>query len=299
MKKLSFIILIIFFINGCFILKQDNNKNTYSIDYNEVDKLIKLEKPDTNSLAKFNPNVLSNLVTIKKDTLTITGYRTENKVFYNEVIKPTLLKYKTELQKLNKKEALNEIAIFIHQVYRAYLGNEIYRWGGDINDLDDPQGESHRGKYKYGLDCSGYVTSAYEVAVDLGILNPNLPEALFSSKGFDHYCKTNNFKDSGGIKDTPNNYRVDTKELAVLGELVFSINKGEKPTEKQISLLQPGDIVGRSGHFGIIVFINNKPYYLESGGWVVPKNNWLPCEANYALETFAKIGDIYIRRVLP
>jgi len=80
--------------------------------------------------------------------------------------------------------------------------------------------------------------------------------------------------------------------------VIFNVKQGEKPTKEQMSLLQPGDIVGRSGHFGIIVFINNKPYYLESGGWVVPEKGGLPYLAEESLKLFAETGDIEIRRAL-
>jgi hypothetical protein len=298
MKNLCIVLAFVFLALGCSSNMTEKFNDECSIDYNKVDKIIKFDTPDSLMLAKFNPNMESNFVTIQKEGFTVSGYRTENKIFYNEIIKPYLLKYKDKLHKLPIKDAINEIAIFIHQAYRAYLGKDFYRWGGDINDLDDPQGEKSRGKYKYGLDCSGYTTSAYDAAVDLGLLDPSSDEAIFSSKGFEHYCKTYNLKDGGGIKDTPNNFRVDTKELAVLGRIVFTVKQGEAPTDEQIKLLQAGDIVGRSGHFGIIVFINNKPYYLESGGWVVPNHNWLPYCAKEALTIFARNGNIDIRRAL-
>ena len=299
MKNLYILLAIMFLSLGCGSNKTEKFSDECSIDYNKIDKIIKFDTPDSVQLKKFNPFIESEFVKIKKDDLEVSGYRTENKVFYNEVIKPYLLKYKSELQKLPIKEAINEIAIFIHQAYRTYLGEDFYRWGGDINDLDDPQGEKSRGKYKYGLDCSGFTTSAYDAAVDLGLLDPSSDGAIFSSKGFEYYCKTYNLKDGGGIKDTPNNFRVDTKELAVLGIIIFSVKQGGAPTDEQIKLLQPGDIVGRSGHFGMIVFINKKPYYLESGGWVVPNHNWLPYCAKEALEIFARNGNIDVRRALP
>ncbi|HPN37744.1 MAG TPA: hypothetical protein PL041_05030 [Melioribacteraceae bacterium] len=299
MKNLYIVLVIMVLGFGCASNKTDMVLDDCSVNYNNINKIIKFNLPDSVNLKKFNPLVESEFVKIQKEGFDVSGYRTENKVFYNEVIKPYLIQYKSDLQKLPLKEAINEIAIFIHQAYRAYLGNDFYRWGGDINDLDDPQGEKSRGKYKYGLDCSGYTTSAYDAAVDLGLLDPSSDAAIFSSKGFEHYCKIYNLKDGGGIKDTPNNFRVDTKELAVLGKIIFSVKQGDAPTDEQIKMLQPGDIVGRSGHFGIIVFINNQPYYLESGGWVVPNHNWFPYCAKKALEIFARNGNLDIRRTLP
>ena len=74
-----------------------------------------------------------------------------------------------------------------------------------------------------------------------------------------------------------------------LGIEVFRLEKNQVPTEEQIKLLQPGDIVGRSGHFGIIAELNGEPYYFESGGWVVPKNDGVPVKAFDALKNICII----------
>lgn len=168
--------------------------------------------------------------------------------------------------------------------------------GGDILDLDDPQESSIRYEYSYGLDCSGLSALPFELAVYFNLLTPE--QALFSSRGFKMYCSKNSMQDIGGRKGTSNNFRLDTPELAELGEEVFSLEKGQPPTEEQISLLQPGDIVGRSGHFGIIAFVKGEPYYFESGGWVVPKNDGIPVKAMEALKIFASNGSIMVRRCL-
>jgi hypothetical protein len=112
------------------------------------------------------------------------------------------------------------------------------------------------------------------------------------------YCKENSLEDTGGREGTANNFRLDTKEMALLGKEIFRIEKGSAANNEQIKLLQPGDIVGRSGHFGIIIFVNNKPYYLESGGWVVPPAGGFPVEAKTAIEVFARNGYVSVRRCL-
>ncbi|MCK7537644.1 MAG: hypothetical protein MZV63_45165 [Marinilabiliales bacterium] len=44
--------------------------------------------------------------------------------------------------------------------------------------------------------------------------------------------------------------------------------------------------------------LNGEPYYFESGGWVVPKNDGIPVKAIDALKIFASSGAIMIRRCL-
>lgn len=300
MKKIIIVFPLVLIIISLLISCSGNlvNKNN-TIDYYEFNKLINPLKPNTQDLLKYNSKTPGDFITTTKGETKIEGYVTGNKTFYNNIIKPELLKYLDTLKKMPQANSINQIALFVHQTYGIYFGKDFYRWGGDINDLDDPQGKKFRGEFKYGLDCSGFTTSAYEIAVDLGIINDQDSAAQFSSKGFKHYCEKYGFLDSGGIDNTSNNFRVDTKELAILGSLVFTVPAGGEPTEAEVQLLQPGDIVGRSGHFGIIVFINNKPYYLESGGWVVPQNGGLPYSAKEALKIFAQNGILFVRRVLP
>ncbi|MDP4176199.1 MAG: hypothetical protein Q8933_19620, partial [Bacteroidota bacterium] len=112
------------------------------------------------------------------------------------------------------------------------------------------------------------------------------------------YCKKNNVEDKGGLDGEGNNFRVDTRELASLGREIIRIDEGGTPTDEQVSKLQAGDLVGRNGHFGIIVEINGELFYLESGGWVVPNTGGNPYHAKEALEIFAKHGIVMVRRVL-
>jgi|GEM_PF-557647 hypothetical protein len=271
-----------------------------SMDYNNFVRKIAIPKPTAEQVKEFNRNIKGEKKSVKKENgITISGYVTNNKRFLEKVITPILKPHLGELASMSKVEMINTLALFNHELFMTYFGKNFYRWGGDMRDLDDPQIEDTRFEYKYGLDCSGFSTSAYELAVYFGLLKPNEDAALFSSKGFELFCKRTNQKDKGGREGTSNNFRVDTRELAELGRTVFRLEKGGSPTQEQINMLQAGDLVGKNGHFGIIVFINNKPYYLESGGYVLPEKDGLPYPAAPSLTMFAAGGAISVRRALP
>lgn len=286
-----FIIFVSALLNSC------SQNNVYRSDLYPLQTLIPIPKPTVLDLSEFNSEIKSEFVTIEKELGNkFSGYRTKNKEFLEKIISPLLTPYIEQLSKMSKVDVINVLTLFGYEIYQTYIGSSFYRWGGDILDLDDPQESSIRYKYAYGLDCSGFTALPYELAVYFDLLKPE--EALFSSKGFESYCKANNRKDIGGREGTSNNFRLDTPELAELGTEVFRLEKGQAPTPEQIKLLKAGDIVGRNGHFGIIAFIKGDPFYLESGGWVVPKNNGIPVEAPLALKIFASIGTISIRRCL-
>lgn len=292
---LTALLTIIFFTTPNFC-----QPDSLSVDYNSFQRKIKIPKPTAALKKEFNALSKAKLITVKKDNgKVIKGYSTSNREFLKKVIAPAVKPYLSELSKMKQTEMINTLALFEHELYTIYFGKDFYRWGGDILDLDDPQDESIRFECKYGLDCSGFSTSPYELAVYFGLMKPDDDGALFSSKGFELYCKKNNLKDSGGREGTTNNFRLDTKELANLGREIFVVKKGTAPTDAQLKMLQPGDLVGRDGHFGIVVFINNKPYYLESGGYVVPLKGGLPYPAGRSIEIFANDGDVFVRRSLP
>ena len=139
----------------------------------------------------------------------------------------------------------------------------------------------------------------YELAVYFGLINPEDESAVFSSKGFEIYSKKHNIKDEGGTDGMSNNFRVDTVDMMKLGRVIISVDKGGSLSEEDIKKLQPGDIAGIEGHVGIIVDINGKLYYLESGGQVVPPRGWKPIPVAEAIKIFAKNGLVIIRRSLP
>ncbi len=273
-------------------------KNNIYIPYDSFLRKIRFPAPTRESLEKFNHKILGEEKTVLKEGKVISGYITNNKTFFKEIMKPVLDKYADELKRMSKHEAINHLIIFGHEIFRTYFGKDFYRWGGDIFDLDDPQPKGHGGELKYGLDCSGFASMPYQLAEFYGIIDAEKDEAVFSSNGYEKYCKTTGRRDVGGREGTSNNYRLDTQELFDLGREILRIEKGSRPTEEQLSLLKPGDLVGRPGHVGIIVKINDKPYYLESGGWVVPKNEGYPCEAGAAMEIFARRGYLTVRRAL-
>ncbi len=259
--------------------------------------VIPIHEPADEQMREFKLDRKSELITVEDDDKkTISGYRTTNKLFLEKVITPLITPHLAELSKKQPVEIINTLTLFGFEIYQKYFGRNFYRWGGDILDLDDPQDRSVRYQYSFGLDCSGLSAMPYELAAYYNLLKPD--QLLFSSKGYEKYCAQNDIKDVGGINGSANNFRLDTQEMAELGREVFKIEKGDLPTEEQIKLLQPGDIVGRSGHFGIIAEIRGEPYYFESGGWVVPKNDGIPVKAFDALRIFASSGAITVRRCL-
>ncbi len=269
------------------------------IDDAQLQNLLRVPPPDPELMQRFHADVVGDSLTIQKDTLEIRGFKTGNQEFLQQVLMPALSSHRRHLEQLPIEESIGFLALFTHQVYKNYLGHRIYRWGGDLLDLDDPQQRVVRHDRRYGLDCSGFVAAPYELAVMLGLMREDEPGALFSSKGFARYCQENDVADRGGRFGTANQYRLDTIDLAYLGREIFTIPRGGRPTRQQMKMLQPGDIVGRAGHFGIIVRIKGQLYYLESGGWVVPKHDYLPYRADKALDIFARPGAISIRRALP
>lgn len=268
-----------------------------SIDFNSFEKQIDFVSPSDELLTQFNREIIGDSIEIKKGEKFFNGYITSNRSFLEEVITPILQPQIEKLRRKHPVEIVNDLAIFGYEIFRTYFDREFYRWGGDIFDLDDPQIKGTRYKNKFGLDCSGYAALPYELAVHFNLIDS--AAALFSSTGYKIFCGQKELEDTGGREDTPNNYRLDTKEMILLGEEIIRINKGTEVSDEQIKLLQPGDIAGRSGHFGIIIEIEGKPYYLESGGRIVPSAGYLPVEAQTALTAFARNGYVSVRRCLP
>ncbi len=102
-----------------------------------------------------------------------------------------------------------------------------------------------------------------------------------------------------GAERTSNRFRVDTHDLLRLGKGGPACAEGGIPDKSQLALLRSGDVVGRTGHVGIIVLIEGEPYYLESGGSVLPRNGNYPHKAGPALTIFARGGELTVRRALP
>ena len=270
---------------------------TFDNELYPLQKLIMIPEITDTQREEFNRNVESEFISIMDESSKkISGYRTKNRLFLETVMTPLIDPHLGRISQMSKVEIINYFTLFSFEIYQRYIGKDFYRWGGDILDLDDPQERGSRCKFSFGLDCSGFIVSPYELAVYYGLINDT--EALFSSKGYQKYCQANKKQDIGGREGSSNNFRLDTQELAELGRELFRLEKKQIPTDQQIKLLQPGDIVGRSGHFGIIGELNSEPYYLESGGWVVPENDGIPVKAFDALKIFASTGSISVRRCL-
>jgi hypothetical protein len=260
--------------------------------------VIPLPEVSGESAVKFTKSAEASAVpVVNKKGKTTNGYRTSNQEFVNEMLIPQILRHRQQLENLPPKEIVNALTIFIFQMYQRYIGKSFYRWGGDILDLDDAQYESPRHSKKYGLDCSGFSTSGYELAAHLQLIAEDEAFALFSSAGLRRLHEETGFPLRGALDGGNNNYRWDTVELNEAGAMVFKLAKGEKPTAGQIAMLQAGDLVGMNGHFGVIVFMDGKPMYLESGGWALSKNNENPISALQGLTLFAKHAAIAVHRV--
>jgi hypothetical protein len=295
MKKVLNTIVIIVAISLSLYFISCSASENFDNEFYPLQKLIAIPDITEAQREEFNENILSEFTSAKQENgKEFSGYETKNKIFLEKVITPLLEPHLADISSMKQTDIINYFTLFSFEIYQRYFGKSFYRWGGD--DLDHPQESGTRNKCTFGLDCSGFVTMPYELAVYFGLMNED--ETLFSSKGYRKYCLANEKQDIGGREGTSNNFRIDTRELAELGAEVFSLKKGQVPTTEQIKLLQPGDIVGRSGHFGMIAELNGEPYYFESGGRIVPRNGGIPVNALDALKIFASTGAISVRRCL-
>ncbi|MDZ7796239.1 MAG: hypothetical protein U5N56_03970 [Candidatus Marinimicrobia bacterium] len=233
---------------------------------------------------------------------TLSGYVTDNSAFFEAVLLPSLEPYLDSLNVLEKYQAVNVLTLFIHESFQDFFGLSYYRWGGDITDRDQPQPPGYtRSTKRYGMDCSGFAASPYEVAVLLGILDSTQYESAFSCFGFKHICETDpEISDGGGRGGSANNYRLEVSDMAKIGETVTTIPSGTTPTDTQMELMQAGDLVIKSGHSGILIEIYDELYFLESGGGTLREDGlYTPYRAKEALADFAVSRTTTIRRCLP
>ena len=267
---------------------------------------IKVPHPAAEQSALFNTSVPAEKITVNKgEGILISGYVTSNATFMGEVMKPLAAPYIDSLRKMHPVESVNALTLFVYESYLVYFGSDkyhtwdLYRWGGDLLDLDDPQEEGHRHEYRFGLDCSGFVSAPYELAVDFGILRAEDEAAAFSSRGFAVYGKNHGIQDKGGRKGTSNRFRVDSSEMSRIGREIISIEKGGVPEADALSKLQPGDVVTGPGHAGIIARARGELYYLEFGRTVIPLEGMIMTHAEEGLQQFARDYPLKVRRVLP
>ncbi|MGE5315653.1 MAG: hypothetical protein ACM3Q4_13250 [Acidobacteriota bacterium] len=292
-------------IAGCAALLFSSCSSTEPLtapyrEYGSFARPIPIPAPGQAQLARFSagvPGVRDSV--IKSDSSVVRGFTTRNREFLSDVITPILAPIADSLRSQAPSDIINALAIFGHELFRMHLGKEFYRWGGDINDLDDPQEKGSRYAFAYGLDCSGFVNLPYELALRFALIDSASEGALFTAQGFARYCQSNHVQDKGSRTPNGNRFRLDTEDLYRLGREVFTVERGASPSDEELRRAQPGDIVIRRGHVGMLVEIDHDLYYLESGGRVVPKVGWHPCHAKEAIEIFAKGGALSIRRALP
>jgi len=292
-----FLILALALWSSCSLLEP---RGPLTRSHDSFENPITTSPPTPELTQAFTLATRARLDSVKKENgMTVRGYVTENRKFYEAVLRPLIDLHLEDLSKQHPVQVVNTLTLFCHEAYQTYFGANFYRWGGDIFDLDDPQEEGVRHGYAYGLDCSGFVSMPYEIAVLLGLLDPARDDAVFSSKGFARFVMTHSIPDLGGRDSTSNRCRLDTYDFLRLGREIFSIDSAGVPSQEEVSRLQAGDVVGTPGHVGIIVEIEGNPYYLESGGWVVRRSGGNPYRAFEALVLFARGGPVTVRRALP
>jgi len=292
--RLPGLLLFILLISACA------SRPPVIISYDDFPRAIPIPEPTSDQRAVFDFERTGDWVTITKpDGRTYSGYHTENRAFLAEVITPAVEPHIDDLRRMHPVDQINVLTLFGHEVFRVYFGSDAYAWGGDLHDLDDPQESGPNYQHRFGLDCSGFASLPYELAVHFGLMDPQDSAAVFSSRGWENYATANNLSDRGGRDGTPNNWRVDTADMARLGRVVFTVPKDGAPTRSDLRKLQAGDVVLMPGHAGLVVEIKGHFYFLEHGGWVVPPNGGLPHRIDEALVIFARQGPLEIRRSLP
>lgn len=112
------------------------------------------------------------------------AYVTSNRDLYRALIQPIVHENKTVLSELTFTEKINALQLITFMTYDAYLGKpdlagHFYRWGGDILDMDAPLKNDIRTSKAFGLDCSGYVASAFDIVILEDIAGPELAHSEF------------------------------------------------------------------------------------------------------------------------
>ncbi len=280
-------------------------KQQVSAEYKSYVDRIEIPEPTDEQRKIFNRGAPADKKTITKDNgLTVTGYVTGNREFLEHVIEPIITPHVKELSSRHPVEIINTLSLFSYEIYRLYFGKgteswSYYRWGGDVLDLDDSQTRGHRFRYRYGLDCSGYASMPYELAVYFDLIAPEDEAAVFSSQGFEIYCKKHGIADKGGTGGTSNRYRVDTSDMQNLGREIMSVEKGGIPAFEDIRKLQAGDVVVGPGHAGILVEIHGDLFYTEVGRTVIPPKGKTLTLVFSGLVQFARDYPLTVRRSLP
>ncbi|MBW6458412.1 MAG: hypothetical protein K0B52_04535, partial [FCB group bacterium] len=230
-----------------FIPLRENTHSLLSapehIGFDEFPRAIPIPEVTPERAAVFNADAIGDFIEGYQQadmTDTLNGYVTDNHTFYTQMLFPAIEPCLDSLRSLQKCDAVSALTLFIHESFRDFFGVNLgyYRWGGDITDRDQPQtATSHStSRKRYGMDCSGFGASPYEVAVLLGILDSTSNESAFSSFGFKHICENDPaISDGGGRGGTTNNYRMEVSDMYKVGQLIATIPAGGTPSDAQIA----------------------------------------------------------------
>jgi hypothetical protein len=150
-----------------------------------------------------------------------TGFVTSNRNFYQTVLRPVVLANEAHLRDLTPRRRTNALLLLTYLAYDAHFGKashtgHIYRWGGDLFDIDEPQADHVRTTRAYGLDCSGFVSAGFDVAVREGLLKKaELKDPFFKARAEE-------LKKSPPGQPSP--HRLNVKDFARLGREIQAID---------------------------------------------------------------------------
>ena len=185
-----------------------------------------------------------------------TGFVSNNRWFYDEILRKSVLQNRTALEKLPLRRRISLLHLLIHTSYDAHFGQSdlpghFYRWGGDLFDNDVPVINDIRTGEAFGLDCSGFVAAAFDIA---------LKENLLTTKevAANTFLKSRREQLAQMIPGTPSPHRLNVSDFARVGR---AITAGEA---------QAGDYIvipkaeGVFAHIVAIVEIAGKLHIAES-----------------------------------
>jgi len=184
------------------------------------------------------------------------GFVSNNRWFYGEVLRSTVLRNRAALEKLPLRRRISALHLLIHTSYDAHFGQgdlpgHFYRWGGDLFDNDTPVINDIRTGEAFGLDCSGFVASAFDIALKENLLTT---EELAANA----FLKSRRDQLAQMVPGTPSPHRLNVKDFARIGR---EITAGEA---------QAGDYIvipkaeGVFPHIVAIVEMEGKLHIAES-----------------------------------
>jgi hypothetical protein len=185
-----------------------------------------------------------------------TGFVSNNRWFYDEILRKAVLKNRAALEKLPLRRRISSLLLLIHTSYDAHFGQSdlpghFYRWGGDLFDNDAPVINDIRTAEAFGLDCSGFVASAFDVAIKENLLTPQELAAH-------PFLRSRQEQLAQMVPGIPSPHRLNVKDFARIGREIA-------PSEAQA-----GDYIvipkaeGVFPHIVAIVEIEGKLHIAES-----------------------------------